>query len=87
MSMLTIERRFCGPPASGNGGYVAGLLARELGGSVCEVTLLAPPPLDRPLEMRWDGAAAHPLDGEQPIASAQTALEPRQVAFKIPRST
>ena len=71
--MLTIERRFCGPPASGNGGYVAGLLARELGGSGCEVTLVAPPPLDRPLEVRRDGAAVQLLDEERPIASATPA--------------
>ena len=39
---IRIDRRFCGPPDSGNGGYVAGLLARELGGSDVPVTLRLP---------------------------------------------
>ena len=45
-SSVRIDPRFRGPPASGNGGYVTGLLARELGGFGCSVTLKAPPPLD-----------------------------------------
>ncbi len=43
---VRIDHRFRGPPDSGNGGYVAGLLAEALGGSNIEVTLRAPPPLD-----------------------------------------
>ena len=42
---IIIARRFSGPPASGQGGYVAGLLAARLGGPA-EVTLRRPPPLD-----------------------------------------
>ena len=49
---LRIDRRFRGPPDSGNGGYVAGLLAEALGGSECTVTLRGPPPLDELLELR-----------------------------------
>lgn len=73
MSTLTIDSRFRGPPHSGNGGYVAGMLARELGGSGCEVTLFRPPPLDRPLEVKPDGAAVHLLDEDQLVASALPA--------------
>ena len=67
---IRIESRFRGPPQSGNGGYVAGMLARELGGSGCEVILLKPPPLDRELALARDGGAIILLDGETPIASA-----------------
>ena len=42
-----IRKRFCGPPNSGNGGYVCGLLANALG-EPAQVTLHAPPPLDPP---------------------------------------
>jgi hypothetical protein len=49
-SALTIPARFCGPSASGNGGYTAGTLAErvraETGCPVVEVTLRQPPPLD-----------------------------------------
>jgi hypothetical protein len=38
-SPLVVEARYCGPPNSGNGGYVAGLLARRLGEGPVEVTL------------------------------------------------
>ncbi len=45
---LTIAKRFHGPPASGNGGYVCGRLARFIPGPAV-VRLKAPPPLERPL--------------------------------------
>jgi len=50
MASVTIEKRFCGPPNSANGGYVCGLLANAMGGSG-EVTLRAPPPLERRLDL------------------------------------
>ena len=48
MTEIIIDKRFCGPPNSGNGGYVCGRLARHIPGDA-EVTLRAPPPLDTPL--------------------------------------
>jgi hypothetical protein len=77
---VTIGRRFCGPPSSGNGGYVAGLLAAELGGSDCEVMLKAPPPLERPLRIERDGAGAVLADGDKVVASAM----PAEVAPDVP---
>jgi hypothetical protein len=50
MQSITIERRFRGPPNSANGGYVCGLLAKNIDGGA-EITLLAPPPLDMPLRL------------------------------------
>jgi hypothetical protein len=47
---VIIPKRFNGPPASANGGYTCGLLARELGG-VAEVTLRRPPPLGVELDV------------------------------------
>ncbi len=70
---LRIERRFHGPADSGNGGYVAGLVASALGGSNCTVTLHRPPPLDCELELRTTPEGAELLDGDQPIASAIAA--------------
>ena len=40
MQTMTIPRRFRGPPNSGNGGYVCGMLARQIAGAA-EVTLRA----------------------------------------------
>ncbi|MDQ3139752.1 MAG: hypothetical protein M3Q15_03410 [Pseudomonadota bacterium] len=51
---MRIDRRFRGPPNSGNGGYIAGLLARELGGFDSVVTLRMPPPLDCELRIEHD---------------------------------
>jgi hypothetical protein len=70
---LRIDERFRGPPQSGNGGYVAGLLARSLGGSDIEVTLRAPPPLGRALELRISDSEAELGDGDELIASAVRA--------------
>jgi hypothetical protein len=68
---VTIDRRFCGPPDSGNGGYVAGLVARALGGSDCAVTLHLPPPLGKEMELRETDDGAALFDGERLVASAR----------------
>lgn len=57
IEQLTIATRYCGPPDSANGGYVAGLLAKPLRKTShadrmgIQVRLLAPPPLEQPLEL------------------------------------
>jgi hypothetical protein len=50
MQTMTISPRFRGPPNSGNGGYVCGMLARYIAGAA-EVTLRAPPPLELELSV------------------------------------
>jgi hypothetical protein len=45
---LRVDRRFCGPPNSGNGGYTCGLVANFIDGPA-EVILRRPPPLNRQL--------------------------------------
>ncbi len=70
--MLVIGRRFCGPPASGNGGYTAGMLAAAAAKPV-EVRLMQPPPLDTPLEILDDPETSGLLlkNGEEMIASCE----------------
>lgn len=48
MQIITIGARFCGPPESGNGGYVAGMLAGQSLAPV-RVRLRKPPPLNASL--------------------------------------
>jgi hypothetical protein len=55
MRTLTVDRRFNGPPDSGNGGYVCGALAVASGADL-RVRLVAPPPLDVPLTVERDGS-------------------------------
>lgn len=69
--------RFCGPPASGNGGWTAGALAALLPGTgtgPVTVSLRHPPPLDVPMEVRRDaGADGGPVSlhhGEALVATA-----------------
>lgn len=74
---IVISERFCGPPDSGNGGYVAGTLAREMVGAV-EVTLRKPIPLGRALDMLpYDGDVAL-MEGDTLIATARK-VEPLKV--------
>jgi len=49
MTSIIISKRYRGPPNSGNGGYVCGRLARHIPGAA-EVTLRAPPRLDKALD-------------------------------------
>jgi hypothetical protein len=69
---LEIPKRFCGPPNSGNGGYVCGLLARHLPGTAV-VRLKAPPPLNTPLRLEWTNDSAQLLHESAVIAAAKSS--------------
>jgi hypothetical protein len=73
MTTLIIERRFCGPPESANGGYFAGRVA-ALAARTVTVQLLRPPPLGVELEARsgTDGTVEL-LHGKARIAQTRAA--------------
>jgi len=50
VSVIQVGRRFCGPPESANGGYICGLVARQIEQPVT-VRLLRAPPLETALEL------------------------------------
>jgi hypothetical protein len=54
---LVIPSRFCGPPGSGNGGYVCGRIAAYVNGPAT-VTLRRPPPLATPMAVERDEAGS-----------------------------
>jgi len=88
---VVINRRFRGPPESGNGGYVCGAVAALIGPAT-EVTLRRPPPLDHPLTVeRPNGRAVALRDGDLLIAEgvpATVELEvPPPVAFAEAQAT
>ncbi len=68
---VVIQHRFCGPPDSGNGGYVSGIIGEALGGKAT-VRLFLPPPLGRPLTLDLDDTSAQLLDGEKLVAKGWT---------------
>ena len=73
MTEITIAKRYCGPPNSGNGGYVCGRLARYIPGPA-EVTLRAPPPLDTPLAaVATDDGTWDLRDGGKAVAAGRAA--------------
>jgi hypothetical protein len=79
---IVIAPRFCGPPGSGNGGYVCGRLAAYLDGPVT-VTLRRPPPLGTPLAVERDGQGSVRIHhGHTLIAEAISA--PDSPAPEIP---
>jgi hypothetical protein len=67
---LVIPSRFCGPPASANGGVTAGLLAAWFEPPV-EVTLRRPPPLDHPLTVARGDDLVMLRDGDELVAEAR----------------
>jgi hypothetical protein len=69
---LVIAGRFCGPPRSGNGGYVCGRLAAHVPG-VAVVRLKAPPPLETELRVEVADEVARLLHGADVIAEARSA--------------
>ncbi len=66
---ITIAHRFRGPSTSANGGYVSGYLSRFVDGAA-EVTLRAPPSLDRPLHVSPVDGGAELRDGATLLAQA-----------------
>ena len=76
---FVVPARFCGPPESGNGGWVSGHAAALLQPGPDEavtVRLRTPPPLDRELTVQTGSARGHRTlevhDGEHPVAEATT---------------
>lgn len=70
---LVISKRFNGPPESGNGGYVCGVLAQYVDGPA-EVTLRSPPPLEKPLTVSREAEGRIVLhDGAVLVAEAKPA--------------
>ena len=68
---VTIDKRFCGPRNSGNGGYAAGLFASAING-IAEVMLKLPPPLDTPIGLREKGDGVfEAVAGDKVIANIQ----------------
>jgi hypothetical protein len=89
---FVVPSRFCGPPESGNGGWVSGHLAALLRPGPDEsvtVRLRTPPPLDRELEVSTGDAdgrrTLEVADGEHPVAQATTgaALEPTGIPAAV----
>lgn len=63
MAKIVIAQQFCGPPNSGNGGYVCGCLAKDLEGPVTAV-LRARVPLDVNLDLRKEDGVTQLTDAE-----------------------
>jgi hypothetical protein len=79
---LVIASRFCGPPGSGNGGYVCGRIAGYVDGPVT-VTLRRPPPLATPMAVeRGGGSSVRIHHGRTLIAEATSS--PDGPALEIP---
>jgi hypothetical protein len=70
-----IPARYCGPPASGNGGWTSGHLAQLVGpDAAVTVRLRTPPPLDVELDVaRADDGTVEIWDGRTLVASAISA--------------
>ncbi len=77
---LKVDKRFCGPPSSANGGYIAGLLSTHLVPSddeAVEVTLKAPIPFDVNLDI-------HEINGEVELRHVDlTVATARVVEFDL----
>lgn len=73
MPSITIPNRFNGPPGSGNGGYVCGIMAKLIDGA-SEATLRAPPPLEAPLMLERDGDIVTLRHGDALIGEAKPVM-------------
>lgn len=67
---LEISERFCGPPRSGNGGYVCGRIAKHISGTAV-VRLRAPPPLNTELRLEFTDEEARLFQDAQLLGEAK----------------
>lgn len=73
LATTQIDRRFAGPPNSGNGGYSCGLIAAHIDGAA-EVTLFVPPPLETLLTLhRAEDGTVELRQGDVLIGSGKPA--------------
>jgi len=80
MTALIVVRRFCGPSASSNGGYFAGLVA-GLASHTLAVRLLRPPPLETELAVsRLPEGRIEVRSGADLVGEA----EPAQLELEVP---
>jgi hypothetical protein len=78
---VVIDRRFRGPPDSGQGGYTCGLLAECVEGSSAAVRLHVPPPLERPLDISSaEDGTVELRDGDRLVAEGA----PAQLVLDVP---
>jgi hypothetical protein len=69
---IVVARRYNGPANSGNGGYVAGLVAARIHGPA-EVTLRVPPPLETRMHILQDNGTMRLMDGDETVAEGKSA--------------
>ncbi|MFI4934652.1 MAG: hypothetical protein ACHP7N_08550 [Caulobacterales bacterium] len=72
---MTVAPQFRGPPNSGNGGYVCGLMGRAIEGP-STVFLRAPPPLDTPLTLVREGQGLRLLNAEGDLLAEASPADP-----------
>jgi hypothetical protein len=80
MSELVIERRYRGPPDSGNGGYVCGRFAATVKQDM-RVRLVSPPPLEVPLVIQPDGESGWVLRHEDKVVAT---AQPMRLQLEVP---
>ena len=95
MTSIIIDKRFCGPPNSANGGYICGQLARHIPGGA-EITLHAPPPLEKTLDVvavedgRWelrDGAKVVATGRQHDLELVRIEKASFEEAWEVARQT
>jgi len=80
MASIIVGKRFCGPPDSGNGGYVCGLVAAAAAQPVA-VRLRKPPPLETALDLAERDGLLCLLQGDEVVAQAR----PDPVEVDVPQ--
>ncbi len=82
MATITVERRFNGPPDTGNGGYSAGLIATAIGADVA-VRLQQPIPLARALTIAKSGDGTWDVRADDAVIATARAVT---IEASAPRS-
>lgn len=81
VSEIFVNRRFCGPPDSANGGYISGRIGAFFDGPA-EVTLRFPPPLETAMPVTRDGNHLRVMAGDILVAEAK----PGGLSLSLPQS-
>lgn len=74
-STIRVPERLCGPSRTGHGGYVAGLLAGELGGNA-SVRLRKGAPIDIPMNVEAATGQVRLFEGPDMVAEGTDRIKP-----------
>lgn len=83
---ITLSKRFCGPPKTGNGGLTAGILVEAVGTNSAEIRLLNPTPVESSIILESEKGKQGTIydDSKKILATLKSIEDENFPEYKLP---